>query len=89
MYYRVQNLATGFYPQPYEFSLYHPSPFLYLYFFLFASSNLRLGLPSCRFPSGFASEILYAILFNMRASFPAHLTFLDFSIVIIGEEYKL
>jgi hypothetical protein len=43
-------------------------------FILTLSSHLRLGLPSCLFPSGFLTKMLYTPLhFRIRATCPAHL----------------
>ena len=56
---------------------------------LILSSNLRLGLPSDLFPSGFPTKPLYTSLFSpIRAICPAHLNLLDFmSRTILGEKY--
>jgi hypothetical protein len=53
--------------------------------------HLHLGLPHDLFPSGFPTNILYAILFGpIRATYHTHLTLLDLIILIMfGEEYKL
>jgi hypothetical protein len=46
-------------------------------------SHLRLGLPSGLFPFGFPTKILYQFIFlPMRATCPAHLTFLVLIILI-------
>jgi hypothetical protein len=41
------------------------------------STHLRLGLPSGLFPSFFPTNILYALLFSIRATCPAHFILLD------------
>jgi hypothetical protein len=52
--------------------------------------HLRLGLPSCLFPSGFPTNNLYTFLFSpIRATWPAHLILLNLIILIIlGKEYN-
>jgi hypothetical protein len=66
----------------------HPISLRYI---LILSIHLGLSFPSGLFPYGFPTKILYAFLFfPIRASYPAHLIFLYFIIVILlGEEYKL
>jgi hypothetical protein len=54
------------------------------------STQLRLGLPSGLFPSGFPTNILYAFRFSpIRSTCAAHLIILDVIIlVILGEELR-
>jgi hypothetical protein len=54
-------------------------------------THLRLGLPSGLFLSGIPTNILYALFVSpVRATFPAHLIYIAFIILIMfGEEYKL
>ena len=54
---------------------------------LILSSHLRQGLPSCLFPSGFATKFLYTPLFPLRATCPTHLL-LELINRISGEEYR-
>jgi len=51
---------------------------------------LRLRLPSCLFSSGFPTNILCTFFISpTRATYPVHLTPLDFiTIIIFGEAYK-
>jgi hypothetical protein len=55
------------------------------------SFNLRLGIHSGLFASGFPTNIPHAFLFaSIRATYPAHLILTDLLILIIlDEEYKL
>jgi len=55
---------------------------------LILSSCLRLGLPSCLFPSGFLTRTLYTSLpCHIRATCPAHLILFDFTTrTIFGRE---
>ena len=54
------------------------------------STDLRLGLPSGLFPSGFPTKTPYTPLSSpIRATYPVHLILLDFiTHTIFGEEYK-
>jgi len=53
--------------------------------------HLRLGLPSCLFPSVFPTDILYEFLISpMRATCPAHLILRDsITVIRLSEVYKL
>jgi hypothetical protein len=53
-------------------------------------TNLRLGLPSGLFPSGFPTNNLYAVLFFLtRTTCHAHHILLDLiMLIILGEEYN-
>jgi hypothetical protein len=65
-----QELSTCSYPEPDQSSPHHPptSPRS----ILILSTHLRLGLPSCIFPSGFPTNNLYAFLYfsnNLTSDF--------------------
>jgi hypothetical protein len=55
------------------------------------SKTYWIGLPSCLYPSGFPTNILYALLFSpIRATCHAYPIHFDLIILIMfGEEYKL
>jgi hypothetical protein len=66
-----------------------PHP-IYLRSILILSTHLRLCLSSGLFPSGFLTNILYALRFSpIHATCPAHLILDLIILIILGEEYKL
>jgi hypothetical protein len=81
--------STCSYPEPDQSSPHHPHP-TSSRSILILCTNLRLGLPSGLFPSGFLTNNLYAFLFSpIHATWHTHLILLDLIILIIlDEEYK-
>jgi len=57
---------------------------------LILSSHLRLGLPSCLFPTGFPTKHLYTPLLSPYVlPAPTHLIILDFiTLTIFGDQYR-
>jgi hypothetical protein len=81
-----QGPATSRYTEPDESNQHLPNH-TSLRSILILSSNLPLGLPIGRFPSGFPTKIVYAFVISPCHT---HLILLDMTILIIfGEEYKL
>jgi hypothetical protein len=76
------------YPKPAQSSPYPTSHFLKIHRNI--TSHLRLGFPSSLFPSCFPTKTLYTSLPSpIRATYPAHLSLLDFiTRTIVGEQYK-
>jgi hypothetical protein len=82
--------STGPYPEPRSIQSIPLHP-ISLRSILILSIHLHFHLPSGLFPSGFPTNILYALLvFHIHATCPAHLIFLGFTILIIlGDKHKL
>ena len=82
--------ATCPYPEPVRSSSYLPYPTSWR-FILKLSSYLRLGLPSCLFPSGFTTKTLYTLLLSpISTTCPANFIILDVIIrIILGEGNSL
>jgi hypothetical protein len=81
-----QETSTGSYPKPVQSSPYD----IILSKILIISSNLRLGLPSGLFLSGFPTKTLYSLLFYpyVLHALPIASSFSLFILMIFGEEYK-
>jgi hypothetical protein len=60
-------------------------------YILLLSFNVRLGLPSGVFPSGFPTKMLYVlIIYPIHASYTGHVTLLHLiTVIIFCEEYRL
>jgi hypothetical protein len=81
----TQEPSTGPYPEPYQSNPHHPI----LRLILIWSTHLSLGLPSHLFSFGFPTNISHVFIISpTRATYPDHLIFLDFILIIPGEEYK-
>ena len=80
--------ATCPYVEPDGASIYPITHFLKIH--LNIIPHLLLGLPSCLFPKGFPTRILYtSCLSPMRATCPTLLNFLDLvTRKILGEQYR-
>jgi hypothetical protein len=80
-----QVTATCLYPEPAQ-----SSPYPHIPLSLILSSNLRFGLPSGLFPSGFPTKTLSTTLPSpVRATCPTHPIFLDLiTRTIVDEEYS-
>jgi len=74
-------------PDPHQFSpCPHPISWRPI---LIVSSHLRLGLPSCLFPSGFVTKLYTPLLFSICDKCLAHLIIIDLiSRVIFGEQSR-
>ena len=83
-----QELANCLYSEADQSSPYHhPTPWRSI---LILPSNLRLGLPSDLFPSGFPTKILYTFALSpISATCSAHFILLDLTTrIIFGEDYR-
>ena len=82
----VRHLSL-FWASPIQSTYPHPTSWRSI---LILFTDLRLGLPSGLFPSGFPTKTLYAYIFSpISATCPAYLIILDFiTRTILGEEYR-
>jgi len=76
------------YPDPDESKL-HPQTYFFLRSILILSSHICLGLPNSLFLSHFPTKMYTFVIAPMHATWPAHLIFLNFIILIIFREAQV